>query len=116
MCRIASYSCSVLVVLLVATALLQGIAPAVAEDPPGHAIRQALEARFETDAALAQQIWELAEVGYQEARSSELLQAELVAALPGAVFSIWHNLSGSLLAAWWSRHETPEVSGSEGEG
>ncbi len=25
------------------------------------------------------------------------------AALPGAVFSIWHNLSGSLLAAWWSR-------------
>ena len=26
-----------------------------------------------------------------------------VAALPGAVFSIWHNLSGSLLAAIWSR-------------
>lgn len=26
-----------------------------------------------------------------------------VAALPGAVFSIWHNVSGSLLAAWWSR-------------
>jgi BASS family bile acid:Na+ symporter len=25
------------------------------------------------------------------------------AALPGAVFSIWHNISGSLLAAWWSR-------------
>lgn len=25
------------------------------------------------------------------------------AALPGAVFSIWHNLSGSMLAAWWSR-------------
>ena len=25
------------------------------------------------------------------------------AALPGALFSIWHNLSGSLLAAWWSR-------------
>lgn len=25
-----------------------------------------------------------------------------VAALPGAIFSIWHNLSGSLLAAWWS--------------
>jgi len=24
-----------------------------------------------------------------------------LAALPGAVFSIWHNLSGSLLAAWW---------------
>ena len=26
-----------------------------------------------------------------------------VAALPGAVFSVWHNLSGSLLAAFWSR-------------
>lgn len=25
------------------------------------------------------------------------------AALPGALFSIWHNLSGSLLAAWWAR-------------
>ncbi len=25
------------------------------------------------------------------------------AALPGAVFSIWHNLSGSLLAGWWRR-------------
>jgi BASS family bile acid:Na+ symporter len=25
------------------------------------------------------------------------------AALPGAVFSVWHNLSGSLLAAWWAR-------------
>lgn len=24
-------------------------------------------------------------------------------ALPGAIFSIWHNLSGSVLAAWWSR-------------
>ena len=26
-----------------------------------------------------------------------------LAALPGALFSIWHNLSGSILAAWWSR-------------
>ena len=25
------------------------------------------------------------------------------AALPGALFSIWHNLSGSLLAGWWRR-------------
>ena len=25
------------------------------------------------------------------------------AALPGALFSVWHNLSGSLLAAFWSR-------------
>ena len=24
-----------------------------------------------------------------------------VAALPGALFSVWHNLSGSLLAGYW---------------
>ncbi len=28
-------------------------------------------------------------------------------ALPGAVFSVWHNLSGSLLAAWWGRGTGP---------
>lgn len=28
-----------------------------------------------------------------------------LAALPGALFSIWHNLSGSILAAFWSRTE-----------
>ncbi len=27
------------------------------------------------------------------------------AALPGALFSIWHNISGSLLAAFWSRRK-----------
>ena len=26
-----------------------------------------------------------------------------LAALPGALFSIWHNISGSLIAAFWSR-------------
>lgn len=25
------------------------------------------------------------------------------AALPGALFSVWHNISGALLAAWWKR-------------
>ena len=29
------------------------------------------------------------------------------AALPGALFSIWHNISGSLLAAFWSRRKDP---------
>jgi len=24
-------------------------------------------------------------------------------ALPGAIFSVWHNLSGSILANWWNR-------------
>lgn len=28
-----------------------------------------------------------------------------LSALPGAIFSIWHNLSGSLLASWWSRDQ-----------
>ncbi len=27
------------------------------------------------------------------------------AALPGAIFSIWHNISGSCLAAFWSREK-----------
>lgn len=26
-----------------------------------------------------------------------------MSALPGALFSVWHNISGSLLAAWWKR-------------
>ncbi|WP_075182836.1 ketopantoate/pantoate/pantothenate transporter PanS [Pantoea sp. 1.19] len=29
-----------------------------------------------------------------------------LAALPGALFSVWHNLSGSLLAGWWSGRPT----------
>jgi BASS family bile acid:Na+ symporter len=28
------------------------------------------------------------------------------AALPGAIFSIWHNLSGSVLAGFWSKRST----------
>ena len=35
------------------------------------------------------------------------------AALPGALFSIWHNLSGSMLAGYWSRRE-PVVSDGKG--
>ncbi|MBB6119522.1 bile acid:sodium symporter family protein [Nocardiopsis algeriensis] len=33
-----------------------------------------------------------------------------LAALPGALFSVWHNMSGSLLAGWWARRapEEPE--------
>ncbi|WP_375001196.1 bile acid:sodium symporter family protein [Aeromicrobium sp. CTD01-1L150] len=30
------------------------------------------------------------------------------AALPAALFSVWHNVSGSLLAGWWSRRTVPE--------
>jgi BASS family bile acid:Na+ symporter len=35
------------------------------------------------------------------------------AALPGALFSIWHNLSGSMLAGYWSRRK-PVVSDGKG--
>ncbi|EAX7702202.1 bile acid:sodium symporter, partial [Salmonella enterica] len=34
-----------------------------------------------------------------------------LAALPGALFSVWHNLSGSLLAGYWSGKPIVEKSG-----
>jgi BASS family bile acid:Na+ symporter len=46
------------------------------------------------------------EVGMQNSGLGVALAMKVfsaAAALPGALFSIWHNLSGSLLAAWWSR-------------
>ncbi len=33
----------------------------------------------------------------------EVTKFPLIAALPGALFSIWHNISGSILAACWGR-------------
>ncbi|MFA9460592.1 bile acid:sodium symporter family protein [Thiohalorhabdus methylotrophus] len=46
------------------------------------------------------------EVGMQNSGLGVALAAKYLpaaAALPGAVFSVWHNLSGSALAAYWSR-------------
>ena len=46
------------------------------------------------------------EVGMQNSGLAVALAVKYfpaAAALPGAVFSIWHNLSGAALAAWWSR-------------
>jgi BASS family bile acid:Na+ symporter len=46
------------------------------------------------------------EVGMQNSGLAVALALKLyspAAALPGAVFSVWHNLSGSALAAYWSR-------------
>lgn len=46
------------------------------------------------------------EVGMQNSGLAVALAVKYftaAAALPGALFSIWHNLSGSALAAWWSR-------------
>ena len=44
------------------------------------------------------------EVGMQNSGLSVALAVKYfsaAAALPGAIFSIWHNLSGSVLAGWW---------------
>jgi len=46
------------------------------------------------------------EVGMQNSGLAVALALKFFApqaALPGAVFSVWHNVSGSLLAAWWAR-------------
>ncbi len=46
------------------------------------------------------------EVGMQNSGLSVALAVKyfgVAAALPGAIFSIWHNISGSLLAGWWAR-------------
>lgn len=46
------------------------------------------------------------EVGMQNSGLAVALSVKYftaVAALPGALFSLWHNLTGSLLAAYWSK-------------
>ncbi len=46
------------------------------------------------------------EVGMQNsglAVSLAIVHFDALAALPGAIFSIWHNISGSLAAWWWQR-------------
>lgn len=46
------------------------------------------------------------EVGMQNSGLGVALATQFfsaAAALPGALFSVWHNLSGSALAAWWAR-------------
>jgi BASS family bile acid:Na+ symporter len=46
------------------------------------------------------------EVGMQNSGLGVALAVQYfapVAAVPGALFSVWHNLSGSLLAGWWRR-------------
>ena len=45
------------------------------------------------------------EVGMQNSGLSVVLAQAFfpaVASLPGALFSIWHNITGSLLAGYWS--------------
>jgi BASS family bile acid:Na+ symporter len=50
------------------------------------------------------------EVGMQNSGLAVALAVahfEPVAAVPGALFSVWHNLSGSVLASWWARRSAP---------
>jgi BASS family bile acid:Na+ symporter len=51
------------------------------------------------------------EVGMQNSGLAVALAVKhfsAAAALPGALFSVWHNLSGSLLAGHWARRPPPE--------
>jgi BASS family bile acid:Na+ symporter len=46
------------------------------------------------------------EVGLQNSGLATALAMKFfspVSALPGTLFSVWHNISGSLLAGYWSR-------------
>ena len=49
------------------------------------------------------------EVGMQNSGLGVVLAQQYfsaLAALPGAIFSIWHNLTGSTLASLWSRGQS----------
>lgn len=48
------------------------------------------------------------EVGMQNSGLSVALAIKYfsgLSALPGAIFSIWHNVSGALLASWWASRD-----------
>jgi aminobenzoyl-glutamate utilization protein B len=53
------------------------LAPAIQAAESGEGLRQFLAGRAARDAEIARSIWEYAEVGYQETKSSALLQEEL---------------------------------------
>ncbi|GAB3486269.1 bile acid:sodium symporter family protein [Marinomonas epiphytica] len=51
------------------------------------------------------------EVGLQNSGLAAALAIKFftpLAALPGSIFSVWHNISGSLLASYWSRRPLEE--------
>jgi len=51
------------------------------------------------------------EVGMQNsglAAALALAHFNPVAAIPGAIFSVWHNISGPILATWWTRKNEQE--------
>ncbi|WP_017605477.1 bile acid:sodium symporter family protein [Nocardiopsis alkaliphila] len=58
------------------------------------------------------------EVGMQNSGLAASLGAthfEPLAALPGALFSVWHNMSGALVATYWARQAPRNVADTEGE-
>jgi BASS family bile acid:Na+ symporter len=70
----------------------------------GYALARLLGARVREARTIA------IEVGMQNSGLAVALALKFftpVAALPGAVFSLWHNLSGAALAAWWSGRPPP---------
>jgi BASS family bile acid:Na+ symporter len=51
------------------------------------------------------------EVGMQNSGLAVALATKYfgaLAALPGAIFSVWHNVSGSLIASYWGRRSEKE--------
>ena len=69
----------------------------------GYALARLL--RFDTRSSRTLAI----EVGMQNSGLGVVLATQYfsaLAALPGALFSIWHNLTGSLLAGYWSRRSS----------
>ncbi len=66
------------------------LAPAAFAADSGKGIREFLAARSAHDAEIARSIWEYAEVGYQETKSSALLQQEL----KGAGFAVDVGVAG----------------------
>lgn len=58
------------------------------------------------------------EVGMQNSGLGVALATQFfstAAALPGAVFSVWHNMSGAALAAFWARRPVPRYGDPEEE-
>lgn len=56
------------------------------------------------------------EVGMQNSGLAVALAAahfNPIAALPGAIFSVWHNISGSLLASYWGKKTEKKTSASQ---
>ncbi|MCB0271072.1 MAG: bile acid:sodium symporter, partial [Calditrichaeota bacterium] len=76
-----------------------------------------LSRRFVDDEQIARTV--AIEVGMQNSGLAVALAIQYfsaAAALPGALFSIWHNISGSLLAGFWSGRSPKKSSRSNQQG